>query len=483
MNGNDYNSEPNKPKTGKAYVAASYVFLFIFLAMIAYMAYFQFFKSRDVLNSPYNTRQTKTSESVIKGSLLSRDGRPIAYTEIDEDKNEIRRYPCGSLFAQTVGYSDYGSAGLEATQNYLLVQTHAAYSEQIINEARGEKTWGDSVITSFDLDFSQAVYDILGDTKGAVIVLNADDNSVLANSSNPSFNPVRVAEEWEILNDESSGSPFLNRALQGLYPPGSTFKIVTALAYLREYGVDNNFHFTCTGEYECGGYTIHCSGGTAHGEQDLSDAFANSCNCAFAYMTAKLLSSQTLNITAENLKFNTAFNLALPSVKSSFSLKSAGENGLTMQTAIGQGNTLMTPVHLAMIASAVYNGGTMYKPNYVLGTRTYSGTPVSKNKAEALGTVMDSAQAAALKDMMRQVVTEGTGSALASLPYEICGKTGTAQYNDSPDDAHSWFVGFSDTQNCDIIVAVIIEGGQNTDVSAVNLAGRIFSTWFALQGR
>ncbi len=479
----ELNNRQDKPVRGRAYKAASAVFVLIFVAMIGYMVYFQLRESSALLNSPYNTRETKTSSSIIKGSLLARDGRPIAYTSVGDDGSETRIYPCGSLFAQTVGYSDYGSAGLEATQNHLLVESHVPVSEQIINEARGEKTWGDSVITSFDLDFSQAVYDIMGEMRGAVIVLDASDNSVLANISKPDFNPVRVSEEWEILNDEASGSPFLNRALQGLYPPGSTFKIATALAYLREYGSDNNFHYTCTGEYTCGGYTIHCSGGAVHGDQTLSEAFAHSCNCAFAYIAAECLSGRTLATITDNLGFNRKFDLALPSTASRYSLTTAKADGLTMQTAIGQGNTLMTPAHLAMITSAVYNRGIMSEPNYVLGTASYSGTKLTDNRAESLGRVMSTEEAAALKEMMRLVVTDGTASGLSELPYGICGKTGTAQYNDNPDDAHSWFTGFSDTGNYDIVVTVILEGGQETGTSAAAVAQRIFGTWFALKGR
>ena len=283
-------------------------------------------------------------------------------------------YPYDSLFAQTVGYSDYGTSGLESTENYALLSSHEYLTEQLQNDIKGIKQNGDNVVTSLNVELQQAARDALGDNRGAVFVMDVATGRVLADVSRPDFNPNTVSEDWEALNSEGSGSPFLNRALQGLYPPGSTFKIITSLAYLRQYGTLDNFSFNCTGEYTQGGFTIHCSGNSAHGQQNFEEAFANSCNCAFAHMATELLDSGALMETAESLHFNDSLSLELPSYASSFTLEHAVADGLTMQTAIGQGDTLATPAMMAMTAGAVANGGEMMKPTFVERLESCDGT-------------------------------------------------------------------------------------------------------------
>ena len=463
--------------TGRAYLIAFYIFLFMFIALIAYMIYFQVEKSKSLLASQYNRRQDKNAEEIIRGSILARDGTPLAENISDEEGNLVRNYPFGALFAQTVGYSDYGSAGLEATQNYRLLDSHTDIVEQISNNINNQKTYGDNVITTFDVRMQQAAYDALAGRKGAVVVTEAATNKVLASVSLPGFDPNTVYEDWEALNAEDSQSPFLNRSLQGMYEPGSTFKLVTALAYLREHGTE--FYYNCTGEYTQGGDTIHCNQNTAHGEQNLTDAMANSCNCAFAYMATELLSPDALTKAAADCKFNTDFDLDLPSVISSYTMGDLTKDGLSMQTAIGQGNTLMSPVHLAMITQAIYNGGTMLKPSFVEAVSSYSGTYYKAEETETVGQIMTGPEAQALKDLMRNVVLYGTASALADEPYSLAGKTGTAQFNSPEGYVHSWFTGFTDMGHDDIIITVIIEEAPDGESPAVLTAKQIIDTYYA----
>ena len=448
--------------------------------MIGYMIYFQVYKSEDFLNSPYNKRQDKYEEHIVRGSILASDGTVLARTDVDEEGNESRVYPYNNLFAQVVGYSDYGSSGLEASENYTLLSSHADILEQLQKDFSSEKNIGDNLVTSLDMRLQQAASDALGGNRGAVIVMNTETGKVLADVSKPDFNPNTIAADWEALNSEGSGSPFLNRALQGQYPPGSTFKIVTSLAYLRERGTFDDFSFNCTGEYTQGGYTIHCSGNTAHGQENFADAFANSCNCAFSEIGTQLLGKTSLKSAADELRFNEAFSLGLPSVKSSFSLENSTADGLTMQTSIGQGDTLVSPVHMAMIAGAVANGGRMMEPSFVERVESYTGTIVKEIAPESLGQVMTAEEAYQLTELMKGVVQRGTAAGeLAGLPHDIAGKTGTAEYGSTADGtAHSWFVGFSNTGNSDIVVAVIVEGGGDGSAPATPVARSIFETYF-----
>ncbi len=452
----------------------------LFVAMIGYMIYFQVGQSKKLLSSPYNQRQIRKENNVSRGSILAADGTVLAETRTEADGTETRVYPFENVFAHVVGYADYGSSGLEAVQSYRLLESHADIMEQMQNEIDGVKNRGDNVVTTLDLMMQQAAYDALGGNTGAAVVLDTATGEVLADVSSPGFDPNTVSENWEELNSDEMESPFLNRPLQGLYAPGSTFKMVTALAYLREHGTFDDFSYECSGSYTQGGFTIHCVGGTAHGGENFADAFANSCNCAFAYMISDQMKDSALKEAAESLLFNQDPELLLPNAVSRFTFHSGEGVELAMQTAIGQGNTLASPIQMAMIAQAIANNGTMMKPSFVKEVTSYTGILVKEEKPESLGAVMTAEEAEALKGLMREVVNRGTAVNLADLGFQVAGKTGTAQYgNVEEDKAHSWFVGFSETGSRDIAVAVIMEGGGDGSAPAVPVAKRIFMSRFS----
>ncbi len=471
--------KPKKASTGKSYVFVSYLFLFLFVAMIAYIVYFQTTQSEALLESTYNNRQTAQQANVTRGSILANNGAVLAETVTDENGDEVRVYNYGSLFAQTVGYTDYGSAGLEATQNQVLLNVSGSLLDQINSSLLDQELVGDDLVTSLDVEMQSAAHTALNGQMGAVVVLSADTSKVLASVSLPDFDPNTVYEDWETLNLEDSNSPFLNRGLQGLYEPGSTFKIVTTLAYLNEYGNDAGFSFNCTGEYTQGTYTIHCIGNTAHGEQDLSEAFANSCNCAFSYMATELLGSTSLAETAEVLNFNESFSIGLPSSTSSYALETTSADGLTMQTAIGQGDTLVTPIFMAMIAQSIYNDGEMLLPSFIKQVQNESTGFVEEEEVESLGTVISQNACTYLKDYMRGVIESGTAaSAFSGFSIEVYGKTGTAEYDNDGGYVHSWFVGFTDTGEDDIVIAVIIEEATEGETTAAQVAADILRTYY-----
>ena len=279
---------------------------------------------------------------------------------------------------------------------------------------------------------------------------------MLVSVSKPSFNPNTIDENWDSLIADDESGVFLNRGLQGQYPPGSTFKIVTALAYLRQNQTVDGFSFDCVSEVTNGGYTIHCAGNEVHGQEDFYSAFANSCNSAFATIGLSL-DKGSFQSLADTLYLNTRLDLELPTSRSSFSVDSSTADALMMQTAIGQGNTLVTPLEMALIASAVANDGVMMKPYFVDRVEAYDGTEVSQNSPEKLAEVMSSSEADKLTELMTGVVENGTARSLNDLGYNIAGKTGSAEHGDMTEDTHSWFVGFSNAEDPDLVVAVIAE--------------------------
>lgn len=466
-------------KGGKEYVIISYLFVAIFVSLIGYMVYFNTVAKDEVLNSPYNKRQNSAAEQVVRGDIVSADGEVLAYTDVDEEGNEIRVYPYGNVFAHVVGYFTNGKSGLETLANYQLLTSHSFIGDQIINELKGEKNDGDTVVTTLDASLQQTAYRALGDSNGAVVVLEPDTGKILAMVSKPDYDPNTLAVMWDEIVSDENNSVLVNRATQGMYAPGSTFKIVTALSYLREHGMLDGFSYTCTGEMTEAGHTIHCANNTAHGEENLESAFAYSCNCAFAQIGIDL-GGNRLKKTSDSLLFNAKLPIELPYKKSSFELNDNSGTPLIMQTSFGQGNTLTSPMHMALIVSSIANGGIMMEPYLIDHVENTNGDLVSTTKPKQYTELMTSQEAAILTDVMAQVVDYGTATNLGQNGYSAAGKTGTAEYytRDGGMGTNSWFVGFSNIKNPDIVVCVLVEDSGTNGLTGTGIAQQIFDKYY-----
>lgn len=458
----------------------AYCFVGIFLALIGYLVYFNVELREEYANSPYNSKRQGTyKERVVKGEIRSSDGEVLASTQKDAEGNEFRVYPYENVFAHVVGYSATGISGLEQSMNSQLLTSHANVVEQVENEFKDEKNIGDNVITTLDTRLQQTAYDALGSYKGAVVVMEPDTGKILAMVSKPDFNPNTIAADWEAINADASSSSLVNRATQGQYPPGSTFKIVTALAYWRQHNTFGGFDFNCTGEVENGGYTIHCYHNSTHGQEDFATAFAKSCNSAFAQIGVDL-DRAAYRETVDSLLFNQELPMELSYRKSRFSLEKGSADALTMQTAIGQGETLVSPMYMAMLTSAIANGGNLMKPYLVERVETYAGGTVKSYMPKTYKKLMTAQEASELTKLMTGVVENGTAASLSGRGYTAAGKTGTAEHGDvSSTTPHSWFVGFSNVDNPDIVVSVIAEEAGAGSEIAVPIAAKIFDTYYA----
>ena len=467
-----------KKKKNTQISVITYGFLAVFIAMCVYFAYFLTFGAEDFINNPYNARVSKFSDEIIRGDILSSDGEVLATTNVSEDGSETRVYPYGRTFAHAVGYNTNGKSGVELDGNFSMLRSHSFALTRLINDLRDEKNQGDSVVTTLDAGLQQAAYNAFGDYRGAVVAIEPDTGKILCLMSKPDFDPGSIEANWEALNSDSDSSVLLNRATQGLYPPGSTFKLLTAIEYLNEGGSTDD-RFNCQGEYTEGGYTIHCYGNTAHGDEDLSQAFEKSCNVAFSQAGLSLDINKYRNL-AENMLFNKDIPTRLSNVKkSSFDLKKGDDEVLVMQTAIGQGDTLVTPLHMAMIAAAIENEGVVMEPYIIDSVVNDNGDLVRAYFGSTYGSIMSSDDAKTMRKLMRGVVTEGTASALSTDAYKAYGKTGSAEYTSDKNATHSWFVGFAKTDEKEIAVAVIMEGAGSGSSHAVPVARAMFDNYFS----
>lgn len=466
-----------KRARNKEFARVTYVFVALFLVMMSYIGYFTVEKSKDIISSPYNPRLDSMADRVVRGKILDRNGYVLAETDTAEDGSEYRYYPYGEIFAHVVGYSAQGKSGLESTQNFNLLTSNAFILEKLMKEFQDQKNIGDNVVTTLDADLQTAAYQALGTNKGAVVIMEPSTGKILAMVSKPSYDPNTVAANWDWLNSDEN-SALLNRATQGMYAPGSTFKIVTALEYMREHPNDYSaYTYNCEGSITYGDTTIPCANHSVHGSEDLASSFAYSCNSSFCSIGMGL-DVEGFQNTAKDLLIGSKLPGDFASGKSSFLLNEEDSMAEKMMTAMGQGKTQVSPYQMALIASAIANGGTLMKPYIVDSVTNYSGTIISETTPEKYKDLMTSAEAAQLKSYMEGVISYGTGAVLSGQAYTVAGKTGTAEYSlDSSEQNHSWFVGFSNVENPELVISVIIEQADG-NAKAVNVAKSIFDSYY-----
>ena len=392
----------------------------------------------ELFNNDYNHRDELLATRNRRGGIYASDSETLlasTQTDLDEDGNvvQIRSYPFGSMYAHVVGYAPLGGSGLEEHFKYELLHSDLPLSEKVRydnKENAEDKLYpGNNLITTLDPKIQQACYDAMGGYEGAVIVTEVKTGRILAMVSKPDYDPNYIEEEWEnLLNDNESGT-LLNRVTQGLYPPGSTFKIVDCIDLLQEDpDAMENYDFKCTGVFEQGGESIHCYEYEVHGEVGLEESFAHSCNASFANIGVNMISADTMSATLKSLLFNSKLPYDLPYIRSAVNMPN-------------KGRTLK-----------------------VYGNEQY-------------GALMSEDVASKMVQMMRAVVTEGTANSLSGREYEPCGKTGSAEF-DNNKSSHAWFTGFAPAGDPEISVTVLIEGKGMGSSYAVPVAGRIFDAYF-----
>ena len=467
-----------KVAKNKEFLVIMYLFLALFLGLMAYFVYFQVYKSESFINSPYNSLQDLFSERVVRGDILSSDGEILATTKVAKDGSETREYPYGRIFAHSVGYAVNGKAGIENQENFELLRSHEFFLKQMGDDLAGKKSQGDNVVTTLDMTVQKAAYESLGNFDGAVIAMEPKTGKIITMVSKPDFDPNTIKQDWDAVNSDSSTALY-NRATQGKYAPGSVFKIFTTLEYYRENKKSyTNYNYNCDGAITVDGQTIHCAGNHKHGAQDLEASFANSCNSSFANLSLTLNRSKFEDL-CESLLFNRNLPIAFESSKSSFALSGSDTKAMVMETGIGQGKTLVSPLHMMLVASAIDNNGTLMTPYIVDHTENASGVEVKKNESKEYGTLMSESEAQLLQQYMRSVVTSGTGAKLSGQSYEASGKTGTAQVSDSSNQTNAWFVGYAKKEGYhDLAIAVIVENSGAGSTYAVPIAKKVFDVYF-----
>ena len=463
-----------KKPANRQILQITYIFVGLFLVLIGYIIHFVVRDSQNVITDSHNLRLHELEKHVVRGKIISANGKVLAQT-VNDGEDEVRDYPYGRMFAHVVGYNAKGKSGLESKCNFDLLKSNANLLSQIESNLKGEKSIGDNVYTTLDTRVQKAAYNALSGEKGAVVAMDPETGKVIAMVSKPDFRPALVKENWEELNTDSDAL-LINRATQGLYPPGSTFKVITALEYMREHKNYKNFSYHCTGYTKINNVKIRCYGGTAHGTVDLEKAVEKSCNTAFVHMASELNKGKLASL-AEDMMYNSRIPINLAAVSSRFSFDGSSKDSQIPQIAIGQGSTLITPLQNAAVMSTIANDGVMMEPYLVDKVKNVDGGVIKESKAKEIASPLSAKECKTLKKMLRKVVTNGTGTSAYSSRYKVYGKTGSAEYN-SDKDSHAWFIGCAEYNGRKIVVSVIVEGGGSGGRVAAPIAKNIFDAYF-----
>lgn len=424
-------------------------------ALIIYMGHLILVERENISTNAYNLRLRYENQNMKRGDILDKNGVVLATSvEISEDNYE-REYPKGSLMAHVTGYSSKGKTGIEANKNFEMIKMENEFFQRLNHIFTKDELIGNNVFLTIDWEVQKLAGELLGDGNGAVVAIEPSTGRILALQAYPSFDPNLLNEQWSELSVDEN-SPLINRATQGLYPPGSTFKIISALSIMRNMNNWEEARYICTGSAEYLDKIINCYDNKAHGNIGLLEAMEQSCNCYFAEMlTAIPNGSEKLRKTMEDCGIQTLFDFEIAQSKNRINLTKNSTESLLVETAIGQGETAVTPLYMASLISGIANDGIMMKPYIVDKIVDYKGNDVKQYMPKKLETIATYSEAESITEMLVSVVENGTGVRSQINGVTVAGKTGTAQNSTAND--HSWFVAFAPVENPQIAVAVIVE--------------------------
>ncbi|MEI8406970.1 MULTISPECIES: peptidoglycan D,D-transpeptidase FtsI family protein [unclassified Kribbella] len=460
--------------------------IILMLALMANSTYLQAFRAGD-LNARNDNRRVRDSQfSVDRGPILI-GSTPIAQSKPSNDRFQFQRtYASGPVYAPVTGYYSYlyGRAGIELNQNAELNGTDPSMAfRRVIDVITNRRQQGASVTLTLNAAAQQAAWAGLAGKTGAVVAIEPKTGRVLALATRPSYDPNdlashdldKVSAAWKKLN-EAESKPMANRAVKELYPPGSTFKLVTAAAALSsgKYTPETKVHSPAelplpqTTEPLRNENLQNCGGSD---NATLTVALRNSCNTAFGTI-GLALGPEALAEQAAKFGFGERQLPELGAVASQF--PGDPNQPQTAQSAIGQFDVRATPLQMAMVAAGIANKGDVMKPYLVQNVKTQDLKTVSETKPESLHQAVTPEVAAQLTAMMVDVVNNGTGSPGRISGVQVAGKTGTAQTSkDRPPFA--WFTAFAPADDPKIAVAVMIEDANiaRNDIAGGTLAAPI----------
>ncbi|MFI1091704.1 peptidoglycan D,D-transpeptidase FtsI family protein [Streptomyces sp. NPDC020917] len=459
------------------------------LALLARVNYVQFVQADQLSSDVHNRRVAINQYAQPRGDIIV-DGKAVTghTTTTGSDFKYKRTYVNGPMWAPVTGFASqaFGTTMLEGVEDkFLTGNDDRLFFNRTIDLLTGKEKKGGNVVTTLNAKAQKAAYDGLGGKKGAVAAIDPRTGAILAMASTPSYDPGSFAgnsttdtKNWTAVDKKSDADdPTLNRALRQTYPPGSTFKLVTAAAALESGAVTDVDQPTKSPDpYMLPGTTtplpnegnIPCKNAT------LRVALRYSCNSVFGKLGADM-GQQTMLDEAEKFGFNSEQFVPVRAAASNFDKKMSPDH--VAQSSIGQFDTAATPLQMAMVAAAIANNGTLMKPYEVDKLEAPNLSTIAQTSPSELSKPLSPGNAQKLQSMMETVVKQGTGTKAQIPGVRVGGKTGTAQHGVGNDKApYAWFVSYAMTdQGSPVAVAVVVEDGSanRDDITGGGLAAPI----------
>lgn len=451
--------------------AVSVVVSLLVGALVLNLTWIQVVRADELRAHPANTRGIAEEQRSPRGAIVSADGVVLARSESDGSVQR-REYPEGTLASHVLGYYSvtYGRAGIEAAANDALTGKREFRSlRDAVEAAAGLPVPGNDVGLTIDTRVQRAAEDALGSRRGAVVAIDPRTGAVLAMASNPRYDPGAVGENWDALSADPA-APLLNRSAQSLYPPGSTFKVVTLTGALGAGVATPQTTYPGPGSLEIGGAPVTNYEGGSYGEIPLTRAMNSSVNTVFAQLAVDL-GARDLVAQSERFGFGDRPPIEIPSAASLMPNPDEMTVWETAWAGVGQpvGEHESPPgpqtnaLQMALVAAGIANDGVVMRPYLVQRVVDESGRVLSSARPRAWKTATDPATASTVAGMMVGVVESGSGRRAAIPGVSVAGKTGTAEAGKDV-ETHAWFVAFAPADAPRIALAVVLEnagvGGQ-----------------------
>lgn len=443
-----------------------FILTMAFFAGLAYHTVNLIFHASEWIIEPMSTFLPENGSLEYAGKVLDRNGVILAQSvdgkRVYNEDEDVRK-----ACLHVVGDDSVNIGTALQTVYRSRLTGHKFNGSFIFGTGLPDKLKNTEDITPYGADFTltidsrlqKAALEALGVNRGAMVFYNYQTGEIVCMVSTPAYDPMNVPEDIET-NPAYSGA-YLNRAVSAAYPPGSTFKLVTANASLNEISDIENSVYDCPGtEAIDGEKTVSCFRSEPHGKQTMKEALANSCNIYFAKL-AKALGKSKMTAYAEDMGFNNDVEFdGVVSAKSVYDVTEASDYELAW-SGVGQHTVLETPINMAMISAAIANGGTPVKPYYI---QSIDGTV--KNETTLAEPMMNKETADKLYEMMDYTATYSYGKDYLCSYLDVCAKTGTAEVGDDG-TSHAWITGFCKDADCPLAFAVIVEYGNSAQLVAI----------------
>jgi penicillin-binding protein A len=443
------------------------VVVVLFGVLVGFTSRWAVFDADALRDNPKNRRELLEEQQIRRGLIRAADDTVLARSLKQADNSYVRSYPPGRLFSHAVGYSfvRQGRAGLERYYDDDLSGRNSELGS-LIDRLSGSEQEGDNLLTSLDPGAQRVALEQLGGRKGAVVALDPRTGAIKVMASVPGYDPNTVKNQraFTALNRDND-APLLNRNTQSGYPPGSTFKVVTAIAAIDSGQYKPDSRVSGRNGKTISGVPLNNDAGESFGDITLTEALTHSVNTVFGEVGEKV-GKLTMKKYMDRLGFGRPVEVDLPRDERAASGERqrgriiAATNGAVDvgRMAIGQDKLTVTPLQMAMVASAVANGGRLMKPHIADRVVDRDGRTVDRIEPEELSQVMTPDTAAQVGAMMGQVVKEGTGTAAALEGIDVAGKTGTAEVDHGCPN-QLWFIAFAPAQDPRVAIAVTVECG------------------------